>query len=294
MHAHRVEVLDRADDHDVVELVADDLELELAPALDRLLDQHLRDRALVEPAQDDRVELLGRAREAAAVAAERERRADRDGQAELAVERGARLLGRAHDHRLRHAQADRGHRLAERLAVLGGVDRVRRGADQLDPELLEHAGSLELHREVERGLAAQRRQQRVGPLLAQHGGHALEVERLEVGRVGPVRVGHDRRRVGVDQDRAIALLAQHLERLHAGVVELAGLADHDRPGPDDRDRLEIVAPRHQPFPPARATQASTNSDSFSRASCGPGEASGWNCMLQTGRPRRRRPSTVPS
>ena len=57
---------------------------------------------------------------------------------------------------------------------------------------------------------------------------------------------------------------------------------------------EIVAPRHQPLLPARATQASTNSDSFSRASCGPGEASGWNCMLQTGRPRSRRPSTVPS
>ena len=46
VHAHRIEVLDRADDHDVVEPVADHLELELAPALDRLLDEHLRDRAL--------------------------------------------------------------------------------------------------------------------------------------------------------------------------------------------------------------------------------------------------------
>ena len=92
VHAHRIEVLDRADDHDVVEPVADHLELELAPALDRLLDQHLRDRALVEAARDDRLELLGRAGEAAAVAAERERRADRDRQLQLAADRGARLL----------------------------------------------------------------------------------------------------------------------------------------------------------------------------------------------------------
>ena len=50
--AHRVEVLDRADDDDVVVPVADHLELELVPALDRLLDQHLADRALAQAALD--------------------------------------------------------------------------------------------------------------------------------------------------------------------------------------------------------------------------------------------------
>ena len=42
--AHRIEVLDRADDHDVVGVVAHHLELELAPAEHRLLEQHLADR----------------------------------------------------------------------------------------------------------------------------------------------------------------------------------------------------------------------------------------------------------
>ncbi len=41
VHAHRVEVLDRADDHDVVVDVAHHLHLVLFPADDRLLDQHL-------------------------------------------------------------------------------------------------------------------------------------------------------------------------------------------------------------------------------------------------------------
>ena len=135
VHAHRIEVLDRADDHDVVEPVADHLQLELAPALDRLLDEHLRDRALGQAAGDDRLELFRRARESAAVAAERERGPDRDGQLQVAADHLARLLRRAHDHRARHAQADGRHRLPERLAVLGRVDGPGGGADQLDLEL---------------------------------------------------------------------------------------------------------------------------------------------------------------
>ena len=70
--AHRVEVLDRADDDDVVEPVAHDLELELVPAAHRLLDEHLADRRLREAALDLAAQLLLGVREAAAVAAERE------------------------------------------------------------------------------------------------------------------------------------------------------------------------------------------------------------------------------
>ena len=56
--AHRIDVLDRADDHDVVVAVAHHLELELAPAEHRLLDQHLADRRGGDPARDDRLVLI--------------------------------------------------------------------------------------------------------------------------------------------------------------------------------------------------------------------------------------------
>ena len=65
-------------------------------------------------------------------------------------------------------------------------------------------------------------------------------DRLDVRRVGELRVGHDRRRVAVHQHHPDALGPQHPARLGAGVVELAGLADHDRPGPDDQDALDVV------------------------------------------------------
>ena len=41
VHAHRIDVLDRADDDEVVRAVADDLELELLPAEHALFDEHL-------------------------------------------------------------------------------------------------------------------------------------------------------------------------------------------------------------------------------------------------------------
>ena len=56
--AHRVEVLDRADDDDVVVAVAHHLQLVLLPPDHALLDEHLGDRAGVEAALDDRLELL--------------------------------------------------------------------------------------------------------------------------------------------------------------------------------------------------------------------------------------------
>ena len=58
VHADRVDVLDRADDDGVVGRVAHELELVLLPAEDRLLEQHLGGRALVQALADDADEVL--------------------------------------------------------------------------------------------------------------------------------------------------------------------------------------------------------------------------------------------
>ena len=71
-------------------------------------------------------------------------------------------------------------------------------------------------------------------------------ERLDVGAVGQVRVGHDGGRVGIDQHHLVAVGPQRLAGLRAGVVELAGLADDDRAGADDQDAVEVVSSGH-PF-----------------------------------------------
>ena len=63
-----------------------------------------------------------------------------------------------------HLEADLDHRLLELLAVLGLVDDLGVGADHLDAVLLQHAVLVQVHRDVQAGLAAEGGQQGVGPL----------------------------------------------------------------------------------------------------------------------------------
>ncbi len=103
---------------------------------------------------------------------------------------------------------------------------------------------MQLHRQVQPGLAADGWQDGIGLLLHDDLLDDLGRQRLDIGRVGELRVGHDRRRVRVDQHHAVALTAQHLAGLHAGVVELAGLADHNRAGANDQNRMYVGALGH--------------------------------------------------
>lgn len=91
MHAHRVEVLDGADDDAVVRSVADDFHFVLLPTEERLLDEELVRGRELEAAFTDLDEALHVVGDAAAGAAERERRTDHGREAELRLK----LLGLA-------------------------------------------------------------------------------------------------------------------------------------------------------------------------------------------------------
>ncbi len=82
---------------------------------------------------------------------------------------------------LRHDDANLFHRVAEQQAIFGHLDGGDRRADQLDVVLLEHAELVELHRQVQRRLPADRRQQRIGALALDDLLHRLRRQRLDVG-----------------------------------------------------------------------------------------------------------------
>jgi hypothetical protein len=158
--------------------------------------------------------------------------------------RSARVRDRARIARLRQLEPDLLHRLAEAVAVLGLADRVELRADQPHAVALEHARLAERDREVQRGLAAERGQDHVGALARDDQLERLDRHRLDVGALGELGIGHDRGRVRVHEDDAVALFAQRLAALRARVVELARLADHDRPGADHEDRADVLPLRH--------------------------------------------------
>ena len=161
----------------------------------------------------------------------------------------ARCTARASVERARvagagHLETDLAHRGIEQLAVLGLLDGLDAGADELDVVLVEDAGGGEREREVERGLPAERGQERVGTLLGDDLLADVDGERLDVGTLGQLRVGHDRRRIGVDEDDLVSLLAQRTHALGTGIVELAGLTDDDRARADEHDFVNVGAARH--------------------------------------------------
>ena len=112
------------------------------------------------------------------------------------------------------------------------------------PELLQNAAAGQIHRHVEARLAAQRRQQGVGPFLFDDLLDVLPGDRLDVRAVGRLRIGHDRRRVRIDQHDLVTVFPQRFARLGAGIVEFAGLTDDDRAGADDQNFVDVVATRH--------------------------------------------------
>ena len=242
--AHGVDVLDEADRDHLVLRVADDLDLELLPVEDRLLDEALVRERGVEAAGADRAQLLDVVAEAAAGAAHRVGGADDDREADLLLHEPLGLLDRVDDAALGRLDAELGHRRLEDLAVLAALDRIEVDADHLHAVLVEDALLRELHREVEARLAAEVRQERVGALLGDDLLEAVLVERLDVGRVGHDGVRHDRGGVRVHQHDLVAAGAQRLAGLGAGVVELAGLADDDRTGADDEDLVDVFAGGH--------------------------------------------------
>ena len=117
-------------------------------------------------------------------------------------------------------------------------------ADQLDAVLLERAGLRQRHRDVERRLAAHRRENRVRPLLLEDQLDELRRHRLDVRPIRELRIGHDRRRVGVDEDDLVALFLERFRRLRARVVELGGLPDDDRAGADHENSMQVSPSRH--------------------------------------------------
>ena len=260
VHAHRIEVLDRAHDDHVVVAVAHQLELEFLPTVDGLLYQHVGARRCGQPFTGHPVHVLGGIRHARAQAAHGERRPHDHRQSELGD--GLADLVHCETHTgARGFAADLGDDVLEPLPILAALDRVEVGTDHLDAVALQRPVLVQRDSRVQRGLPAQGGQHRVDLVAALGllGDDALDEgrsDRFDVGEVGVLRVGHDRRRVRVDEAHLQALCAEHAAGLRPRVVELARLADDDRPGADHQDVVEVGAPWHlaaSPLPSGRRT-----------------------------------------
>ena len=234
VHADRVDVLHVADDDAIVGFVAEHFVLQLFPAQQRRFDQRLIDDRRRETGCKRRAQFGFIVHEAAAGTAERVCRADDQRVVVLGGERDAGLDVGDHDAR-RHRLADLDHLGLEPFAIFSELDRVERRPEEFDRVALEDARRRKFNRHVQAGLAAERGQQPIGAFARDDRLDRLDRQGLEVHRIGDLGIGHDRRRVRVDEHDAVAFVAKGTARLNTGVVELGGLTDDDRTRADYED-----------------------------------------------------------
>ncbi len=256
VHAHRVDILDGTNDDGVVRFVAHNFHLKFFPTQQAFIHQNLVHRGSVHAGATEMDVVLAVIGHTAAGAAHGEGGADDGGQAD-AIEFFQRQpdalikIGRSvvpfwgcHNGGARIFDAQPVHGFAEQFAVLGHFDGVAGCANHLNAKFLQHAHFFQRQRGVQAGLATHGGQQRVRAFFLDDFGNHFGGDRLDVGGVCKTGVGHDGRGVGVHQNNAVAFFAQGLTGLCAGVVKLAGLADHNRTGPDDHDRGDICSFGH--------------------------------------------------
>ncbi len=155
-----------------------------------------------------------------------------------------RILEGARDPGARHVEPDAHHRFLEKLAVFSLRDGLRVGPDQSDIVPNERAIAIQFHGGVERRLATHRRQDRVRLFPFQDQLDHFRRDRLDVGAIGKLRIGHDRGRIGIHEHDLVALFAQGLAGLHAGIIKFATLPDNDRAGTNKKNFVQLVVPRH--------------------------------------------------
>ena len=138
MHAHRVDVLDRADGDHLSLRIADDFEFELFPAEHALFYEHLGNRACCESARYNRAQFLDVVYQPAACAAHGVCRAQHAGITEL-IGDGNSFLDGMRNLAASHLNTEFGHGLLEHVAVFSAFYCVYRRSDDFDAVLVKHA-----------------------------------------------------------------------------------------------------------------------------------------------------------
>jgi len=107
------------------------------------------------------------------------------------------------------------------------------------------SGIEKLHGEIEAGLTAERSEKTVDFLFYDDAFDDVDLKRFNVNFIRHSRVGHNGRRVAVDEDDIESFLLQGTACLGACVVKLCGLTDDDRSGADDQDPFYVCSSGHE-------------------------------------------------
>ncbi len=123
----------------------------------------------------------------------------------------------------------------EPSAVFGVLDGGNRRAEYPHPKTCQHAATVQLQAAVERCLSAEAEQDALRPFPLNHLGNERRLNGKEVNAVSQMLGCLDGGNVRVDEDNPQAFRRERLDRLGAGVIKFAGLADFQRARAEQKD-----------------------------------------------------------
>ena len=152
MYAHRVKVLDRTDDHDVVSQVAHHFQFEFLPTENRFFDQNFVNRRRREPMAHNLFELFRIECRAATRAAQRERGTD-DRRIVRFLHKRFGFGPGCSESSTRHLQPGFVHRLLEEHAIFSDLNRFALRANHFHAAFIEHTGVGQGNGQIQRRLS---------------------------------------------------------------------------------------------------------------------------------------------
>jgi len=141
-------------------------------------------------------------------------------------------------------QADALHGRLEQITILGFLDGRQLGSDEFHSVAVEDTPFGQVNGQIQTGLAANGRQQGVRAFPLDDFFKNRPGQRLNIGPVRKIRIGHNRGRIRVDQYDAVALLFERLAGLGARVVKFTRLTDHNGAGADQQNGMEVCTLGH--------------------------------------------------
>src|SRR4051812_3986351 len=240
VHAHWIEVLDRADDDDVVFRVAHHLQLEFFPSQHRLFDERFVHWREIQSSRQQIHQLFAVVSDTTTTAPECEGRSNDDWKADLPGELQP-IFQIVHQRRLGNVEADLLHGVLEEKSVLRLLYGTDLRTNQLHVVLFENPAVGKLDRKIQSSLPAHRRQNGeagAGRDLALDAENLFQVvasKRFDVSTIREIRIRHDGGRVGIRQHHFIPFGLQRLASLRAGVIKLRRLANDDGARADNQD-----------------------------------------------------------
>ncbi len=226
VYAHGIEILHVAHRHAVVAGIPHHFVLDFFPPLEGFLHEHLG-HAAGERAPQRRFHVRIAPDDAAAFPAERVPAAQHDRQPDF-PNRAARRIERTARPAAGGFDSDLGQAPDEQAPILGIANRLDGRPEHLDAVLREDARVMQREAAVQRGLPAEGERDGIYALLDDDLLDELRGHGNEIDAVGELAARLDGRDVRIDQHRGNPFLAQGLDRLGTGIIELAGLSDLQR------------------------------------------------------------------